>query len=113
MENGSNAWKGELTEGGQELGADKKKIAKEELWDVITFRQGETFYTAKGLPFTYTVKGGELFSDRKKKSITRATFEQAYQKIQQDTEGRITGPKSLGCFGAPYVWAVFKALGLV
>ena len=83
------------------------------LWEKITDRQGETFYTAKGLPFTYTVKGGELFSDRKKKSITRATFEQAYQKIQQDGEHKVTGPKSLGCFGAPYVWAVFKTLGLV
>lgn len=88
-------------------------VTKDELWEAITIRQGETFYTAKGLPFTYTVKGGELFSDRKKKSITRATFEQAYQKIQQDGEHKVTGPKSLGCFGAPYVWAVFKTLGLV
>lgn len=88
-------------------------VTKDELWDAITVRQGETFYTTKGLPFTYTVKGGEFFSDRKKKSITRATFEQAYQKIQQDGEHKVTGPKSLGCFGAPYVWAVFKTLGLV
>lgn len=88
-------------------------VTKDELWNAITVRQGETFYTAKGLPFTYTVKGGEFFSDRKKKSITRATFEQAYQKIQQDGEHKVTGPKSLGCFGAPYVWAVFKTLGLV
>lgn len=88
-------------------------VTRDELWDMITVRQGETFYTAKGLPFIYTVKGGEFFSDRKKKSITRATFEQAYQKIQRDGEHKVTGPKSLGCFGAPYVWAVFKALGLV
>ena len=59
------------------------------------------------------VKGGELFADRKKKSITRATFEQAYQKIIEDTEHKIISPKSLNCFGAPYVWAVFKALGVV
>ena len=26
---------------------------------------------------------------------------------------KIIGPKSLNCFGAPYVWAVFKALGVV
>ena len=61
-------------------------------------------------------KGGmnlEFFTERKKKSITRATFERAYQKIQDDGEHRIVGPKTLNCFGAPYVWAVFKALGII
>ncbi len=94
-------------------GEGKGGISKEELWGMITAYQGKTIYTAKGLPLTYRVKGGELFADRKKKSITRATFEQAYQKIIEDTEHKIIGPKSLNCFGAPYVWAVFKALGVV
>ncbi len=94
-------------------GEERRIIAKEELWGLITAGQGKTVYTAKGLPFTYRVKGGELFADRKKKSITRATFEQAYQKIMDDTEHKITGPKSLNCFGGPYVWAVFKSLGVV
>lgn len=94
-------------------GGDRGAISKEELWEMITAHQGKTIYTAKGLPLTYRVKGGELFADRKKKSITRATFEQAYQKIIEDTEHKIIGPKSLNCFGAPYVWAVFKALGVV
>lgn len=114
MENGKETWNEWRPEGCRQVKGDgKNAIAKEELWDTITARQGETFYTAKGLPFTYTVKGGELFSDRKKKSITRATFEQAYEKVRQDVEHKVTGPKSLGCFGAPYVWAVFKTLGLV
>ena len=88
-------------------------MTQEELWESITRRQGETFYTVKGLPFTYTIRGGEFFTDRKKKSITRATFEAAYEKLAADTEGRITGPKTLNCFGGPYVWAVFMALGVV
>lgn len=88
-------------------------ITKENLWEVISSHQGEDFYTAKQLPFTYSIKGGEFFTERKKKSITRATFEQAYQKIQDDREHKIVGPKTLNCFGAPYVWAVFKALGIV
>lgn len=88
-------------------------VTQEELWEKITRRQGETFYTAKGLPFTYTIRGGEFFTERKKKSITRATFEKAYEKLATDTEGRITGPKTLSCFGGPYVWAVFVALGVV
>lgn len=88
-------------------------ITKDNLWEVITSHQGEDFYTAKKLPFTYSIRGGEFFTDRKKKSITRATFEQAYQKIQEDSAHKIVGPKTLNCFGAPYVWAVFKALGIV
>lgn len=88
-------------------------ITKDNLWEVIALHQGEEFYTAKQLPFTYSIKGGEFFTERKKKSITRATFEQAYQKIQDDREHKIVGPKTLNCFGAPYVWAVFKALGIV
>lgn len=88
-------------------------ITKDNLWEVISLHQGEDFYTAKQLLFTYYIKGGEFFTERKKKSITRATFEQAYQKIQEDSEHKIVGPKTLNCFGAPYVWAVFKALGIV
>lgn len=85
----------------------------QELWEVLAARQKETFYTMKNLPFTYRIKGGEMFVDRRKKSITRATFDGAFQKIKEDKEGVITGPKKLNCFGAPYVWALFKALGVV
>ena len=88
-------------------------ITAENLWDIIIAHQGETFYTAKGLPFTYTIKGGEFFTDQKKKSITRATFEKAFLKIQEDTSHKITGPKALNVFGAPYVFAMFRQLGVV
>ena len=47
------------------------------LWKLLEEHQNETFYTMKKLPFTYTVKGGELFVDRRSKSITKATFEQS------------------------------------
>ena len=88
-------------------------ITKDNLWEVIASYQGEEFYTAKQLPFTYSIKGGEFFTERKKKSITRATFEQAYQKIQDDRDHKIVGPKTLNCLCANYVLAVFKALGFV
>lgn len=87
--------------------------AFEAVWREIEARQGETFYTAKQLPFTYNIRGGEVFTDRKKKSITRATFETAYLKICSDERGEIVGPKTLNVFGAPYVWALFKALGVL
>lgn len=92
---------------------EKSKITRDNLWKTIEENQGETIYTVKKLPFTYTVKGGELFTERKKKSITRATFEKAYEKLEEDTEGKIRGPKALNCFGGPYIWAIFLHLGIV
>ncbi len=90
----------------------EETITIECLWEKIKACEGETFYTVKGLPFTYTVKGGELFAERKKKSITRATFERAFLKIQEWPD-EITGPKKLNVFGGPYVWAIFMKLGIV
>lgn len=92
--------------------------SKECLWDCIVKHQGETFYTKKGLPFTYTIRGGELFTDRRERSITRSTFEKAYEKLEQDRVGRdspcrIVGPKTMNVYGAPYVWAVFTGLGII
>jgi hypothetical protein len=90
----------------------EEQVTMENLWSLIEKYQGETFYTARKLPFTYTVKGGEMFTERKKKSITRSTFEKAYQRVLEDPEG-ITGPKKLNVFGGPYVWAIFMAFGIV
>lgn len=94
------------------------KITIENLWGVIVDHAGETFSTKKGLPFTYTIKGGELFTDRRERSITRSTFERAFLKLEKDQNGedaprRIIGPKTLNVYGAPYVWAVFTGIGLI
>ena len=56
-------------------------ITTEELWPLFEQHQNQVFYTAKGLAFTYTIKGGEMFVDRRSKSITRATVEKAYEKL--------------------------------
>lgn len=93
-------------------------ITVERLWDVICENQGKEFLTKKGLPFTYTIKGGELFTDRRERSITRSTFEKALEKLQADQAGedapkRIVGPKTLNVYGAPYVWAVFSGIGVI
>jgi hypothetical protein len=79
------------------------------LWEQITNRQGDVFYTKKGLPFTYYIKGGELFASRRERSITRSTFEKALQKIQENPQ-EISGPKKLNVYGAPYVWAVLATI---
>ena len=87
-------------------------ITVDNLWEVITSRQGETFYTKKMLPFTYTVKGGEMFTDRRQRSITKSTFEWAFEKLQNAPD-TVTGPKALNVYGAPYVWAVLHGIGVI
>ncbi len=84
----------------------------DEVWEMIRQHQGEEILTAKGLPFTYTMKGGELFISRRTKSITRSTFDAAWNRVLERPR-EITGPKKLNVFGAPYLWAVFKRLELV
>ncbi len=88
------------------------------LWDKIVEQEGRSFLTKKGLPFIYTIKGGELFTDRRERSITRSTFEKAYEKLFRDQVGegapkKIVGPKTLNVYGAPYVWAVFTGIGMI
>lgn len=84
------------------------------LWNVVELYAGSTFYTSKKLPFTYRVKGRELFCDRKEKSITQATVLRAYRKIleAQKAGEPIRGPKKLSMFGAPYIWGILKGTGL-
>lgn len=87
-------------------------ISSDSLWQAITSHQGETFHTVKNLPFTYEVRGGELFTDRRDRSITKSTFEAAFKKLAANP-GTITGPKKLNVYGGPYVWAVLKGIGVI
>lgn len=87
-------------------------IAIDSLWQLLSDHQNETFYTVKKLPFSYVIKGGELFVDRRTKSITKATFKQALDRLAENPD-KVTGPKSLNVFGAPYIWALFKAFEIV
>lgn len=51
------------------------------VWALLLQHQQEVFHTAKGLPFTYTIRGGELFVDRRQKSITVSTVANALEKF--------------------------------
>ena len=95
-------------------GCEKPEELGPLLWKVIELYAGEPFFISKQLPFTYTVKGRELFCDRKEKSITEATFARAYAKIQaaKAAGDPIKGPKKLCMFGAPYIWGILKGTGL-
>ena len=87
----------------------------EAIWQLLQQHQGETFHTAKGLPYTYTIRGGELFVNRRRKSITISTVRRALEKIALlEAAGEvITGPKKIGCYGASYLYPVFLQLGLL
>ncbi|MBB5265371.1 hypothetical protein HNP82_002517 [Catenibacillus scindens] len=51
---------------------------EEALWELMSRLAGCVFLTAKGLRFTYKIHGGEMFVNRKSKSITQATVFRAY-----------------------------------
>jgi len=81
-------------------------------WGRFISCAGETFYTLKGLAYSFAVHGNEIFFDRKEKSVTRATVIAAYRqaKFLLETHGSIDGPKQLGVFGASYLFPVFNKL---
>ena len=82
------------------------------LWDTLLLYQGYPFTTAKGLKFTYFIRGNEMFVDRKEKSLTRATIDMALKCVVQ-SGGIVTGPKKLGTFGSSYLYSIFKRFGIL
>lgn len=87
----------------------------EVLWPVLARYQGKDFLTAKGLQFSYTIRGNEMFVSRKEKSITRATVNIAFHVALAIQKGgmRVTGPKKLKTFGASYLYPVFIKIGII
>ena len=85
------------------------------LWDKIVSHAGEIFTTSgrgkvPGIPFTYTIKGAEMFVSSRSKSITRSTVLLAYRKVKGK---EINGPKAIGVHGDSYIYAVFKEIGVI
>lgn len=85
---------------------------KAALWSMLIYLQGCVFLTAKGLKFTYKIKGGEMFVNRKSKSLTQATVFMAFRKAME-LGGAVAGPKKLGTFGASYLYPIFVRLGVI
>ena len=91
-----------------------------DVWKELCYHQCEQFYTSgrgkvPGRPFAYTIRGGEMFISTKEKSITKATVMLAYKNALHilQTEGYVAGPKSIGTFGASYLFPIFLALGII
>ena len=87
------------------------------LWEQVVSLQGCQFMTSgrgsrPGVPFTYTIHGGEMHVSNKNKSVTRATVELAFERaINQN--GNVTGPKALGVFGSSYLFPIFQTVGII
>ena len=87
------------------------------LWEQVVSLQGCQFMTSgrgsrPGVPFTYTIHGGEMHVSNKNKSVTRATVELAFERaINQN--GNVTGPKALGVFGSSYLFPIFQTEGII
>ena len=77
------------------------------LWKRIIEQQGKTYNTAKGLPFTYEIKGNEILFSRKEKPVNRATVNHAYHRMVNE---EINGSKQLAVFGASYIFPVLKEI---
>ncbi len=91
-----------------------RKAVERQLWGTIMVFENYPFTTSRKLRFHYTVKGGELFVDRKEKSksITKSSVMLALESVLD--QGRtITGPKKIGTFGASYVYAMFRRFGII
>lgn len=71
------------------------------LWKAIEVFSRYPFATEKGLSMKYTVRGGEIFFNRKEKSVTKATVMKAFRQARQiqAEKGFVKGPKELGTFG--------------
>ena len=89
-----------------------ESVQEDTLWSMLIYLQGCVFLTAKGLKFTYKIKGGEMFVNRKSKSITQATVFMAFRKAME-LGGTVAEPKKLGTFGASYLYPIFVRLGVI
>lgn len=85
---------------------------EDRLLEAIRIFAGYRFSTVKGLTFRYSVSGNEIIVDLKKKSIVRSSVNIALQKAIEQ-QGRVSGPKGLGVYGASYLYPMFQRFGLL
>lgn len=92
----------------------ENQLTEHIIWEAVRAFANYPFYTSRGMKFSYTVHGGEIHVDRKKKNITKSTvlvFVKEVQKLNEVGE-KIVGPKKVDTFGASYLYSIFKRIGL-
>lgn len=79
------------------------------MFSMLIYLQGCVFLTVKGLKFTYKIKGGELFVNRKFKSLTQVMIFMVLRKAME--LGVNSGAKKLRIFRANYLYPIFVRSG--
>jgi hypothetical protein len=79
-----------------------QKSPFKEIWNRIVAHAGEVFYTITGLPLRYEIKGNGFYPSRTNYRISKADFEEAYQRVPIEGPGVINEIVR----GPAYVWAV-------
>ena len=94
------------------LAGQSKQEQEVALWKLLLYLQGCVFPTAKGLKFTYKIKGGEMFVNR---NPSRSHRPQCLWRIikRWSLVMPFAGPKKLGTFGASYLYPIFVRLGVI
>lgn len=107
----------------QAVAALKENCIEENLWDCIVAFQGEEFFTASGLPFTYELKRGrsgeftrELFIDRRgnSKSLTYSSVRLAFERALEKKETVFDRPKEIADVrGVSYSFSLLWRFGVI
>lgn len=85
---------------------------QEIIWDTLILFEGYSFYTYRGLKFAYEIRGGEIFVNRKDKSITRSSVNKAVNEVI-GLKWNVADPMKLGVFGTSYLYPIFIRIGLI
>lgn len=100
-----------------------REPSEENLWTAIEAFQNVPFFTASGLPFTYTIKRGrdgtynrELLIDRREnsKTLTWGSIRLAFQNALTMGGDVVKKPKALGDIrGVSYIFPLLWCFGMI
>lgn len=76
----------------------------ETIWERIVKFEGESFFTIKGLEFTYSMQNDILIPSRTYFNLTKENFHKAYNELPVERPGAFYSE----IFGSSYVWAILN-----
>lgn len=101
----------------------KENCTEENLWKCIVAFQGYPFFTASGLPFTYTLKTGrngtytkELWVDRREnsKSLSWSSVKIVFEKAMEKQDTVFVRPKAIADVrGVSYSYSLLWRFGVI